>query len=289
METNITKYLAILEVIQEQNFTKAAENLNYSQAAISKMIHSMEQKMGLTLFIRTTTRVEPTADALRILPAIQELCSKYRNLERQVSDITNLEVGTIRIGSFASAAIHWLPHILKEYTKRYPNIEFELYVGSYKEIEVKIKCHELDCAFLPLPTCDPELNSTYLESDAFKLVVPPGHPLTKYDIVPHEELNHYPFLLVEEKGDSEVTIFLEEHNLHPVRFLTTWDDYVTMSMVENGLGISILSTTILIGCPFDIVIKEMDVPFNREIGFVYSDQASMSKALEKFMRYLECR
>lgn len=289
METNITKYLAFLEVINEQNFTKAAENLNYSQAAVSKMIHSMEKEMGLKLFSRTTSKVEPTADALRILPAINELCGKYRNLERQVADITNLEEGMIRIGSFASAAIHWLPHILKEYTKCYPNIEFELYVGSYKEIEEKIKLHELDCAFLPIPTFDPELKYIYLESDAFKLVVPEGHPLTKYDVVPHKELNKYPFILIEEKGDSEVTTFLKDHDLHPDLFLSTWDDYVTMSMVENGLGISIMSTTILKGCPFRVEIKEMDVPFERKIGFVYSGKASISRALEKFMNYLEYR
>ena len=250
------------------------------------MIHSMEIEMGLKLFTRTTSKVEPTTDALRILPTINELCRKYRNLEQQVADITNLEEGLIRIGSFASAAIHWLPHILKEYTKCYPNIEFELYVGSYKEIEEKIKLHELDCAFLPIPTFDPELQYIYLKSDAFKLVVPKGHPLTKYEIVPHKELNNYPFILIEEKGDSEVTKFLEDHNLHPNLFLSTWDDYVTMSMVESGLGISLMSTTILINCPFKIEIKEMDVPFDRKIGFVYSRTTSVSKALERFMDYL---
>lgn len=200
-----------------------------------------------------------------------------------------MEEGRIRIGSFASVAIHWLPHILKEYTKCYPNIDFELYVGSYIEIEEKIKMHELDCAFLPVPPNDSELEYIYLESDAFQLVIPQGHPLAKYDIVPHQEINHYPFLLIEEKGDSEVTKFLESHNLHPSMFLSTWDDYVTMSMVENGLGISLMSTTILIDCPFHVEIREMDVPFDRKIGFVYPKHSVFSKALNEFIKYLKYR
>lgn len=72
-----------------------------------------------------------------------------------------------------------------------------------------------------------------------------------------------------EKGaKAEIAALFERSKLVPnVRF-TTWDDYAVMSMVESGLGVSILLELILKRIPYRICVKELDVPVFRNIGFV---------------------
>ncbi|RKJ70484.1 LysR family transcriptional regulator, partial [Butyricicoccus sp. 1XD8-22] len=70
---------------------------------------------------------------------------------------------------------------------------------------------------------------------------------------------------------------------------TTWDDYAIMSMVENGLGISILPELILQRIPYKIIAKELEVPAFRNIGIAMREQKSLSLSAKKFMDYLPYR
>ena len=60
-----------------------------------------------------------------------------------------------------------------------------------------------------------------------------------------------------------------------------------MSMVESGLGISILPELILRRIPYKIITKELDVPAYRNIGFVFRDKKTLSLAVKKFMEYIK--
>lgn len=67
---------------------------------------------------------------------------------------------------------------------------------------------------------------------------------------------------------------------------STWDDYAIMSMVESGLGISILPQLILQRIPYRIVDKELDVPAYRNIVIALRDKKSASLAVKRFLEYI---
>ena len=81
----------------------------------------------------------------------------------------------------------------------------------------------------------------------------------------------------------------ERCNLTPKVHFTTWDDYAIMSMVESGLGISILPELILRRIPYRIVAKELDVPAYRNIGIVLRSKKTASLAVKRFLEYLKYR
>lgn len=104
-----------------------------------------------------------------------------------------------------------------------------------------------------------------------------------------KELCAEPFMLLEKGARAEISELFERHGLQPnVRF-TTWDDYAVMSMVESGLGVSILPQLILKRVPYHIISKSLDVEAYRQIGFVVRDMKSASVAVKRFMEYLEYR
>jgi len=286
MEMNISKYLAFVKTIEYGSFTKAAEMLNYSQSGISRMINDLEQNWNITLLERGKTGVRLTSDGMQLLPYVKSVCDEYDKLKMQIDELNGLQSGLIRIGTFSSVATHWLPNIIKNFQADYPNIEYELLLGDYSEIEAWIAKGRVDCGFLRLPTKS-DFETILLKKDSLLAVIPDHHPLADCIEFPITAFENQPFMMLEKGGNYEITELLDQYNVKPDIRFTTWDDYAVMSMVENGLGIAILPELILKRIPYHIVTKPINVPAYRNIGLAYRNRKLLSLAAEKFVWYCE--
>lgn len=282
MEMNISKYLAFVKTVEYGSFTKAAEMLNYSQSGISRMINDLETSWKINLLERGKSGVWLTSDGTRILPFVRNVCEEYEKLRMQIDELNGLQSGLIRIGTFSSVATHWLPNIIKKFQEVYPNIEYELLLGDYSEIEEWIAEGRVDCGFLRLPTL-PGFDTISLKRDALMAVIPEKHTLAGLDTFPIKAFDGQPFMMLEKGGNYEISELFERYDIHPDIRFTTWDDYAVMSMVENGLGIAILPELILKRIPYRIITKPIDVPAYREIGLAYRGKRSLSLASERFV------
>ena len=285
---SIQNYKSFLKAVETGSFTKAAEVLDYSQSGISRMISDLEQEWNVTLLERGKSGIRLTSDGLEILPYIQKICYDYERLQMKVDEINGIQSGLIRIGTFSSVATHWLPNIIREFQKDYPNIEYELLLGDYTEIEEWIQTGRVDCGFLRLPT-KTDLQTIFLEDDKLMAIIPENHSLKDCEKFPVKALCDEPFMLLEKGDKAEISEIFERNNLTPnVRF-TTWDDYAVMSMVESGLGLSILPQLIMKRVPYKVLAKELDVPAYRKIGLALKDKKTASVAVKRFIEYLKFR
>ena len=288
MDTSIQKYLAFVKTVEYGSFTKAAEVLSYSQSGISRMIKDLETEWNIPLLERSRSGVRLTSDGLKLLPHAKRVCEEYQKLQMEVDSLHGVQSGIIRIGTFSSVATHWLPNIIRAFQKDYPNIDYELLLGDYTEIEEWIAEGRVDCGFLRLPTHS-EFDTIFLEQDSLMAIIPENHPLADCEKFPLAKLCEEPFMLLERGAKAEVSEVFERNHLTPrVRF-TTWDDYAIMSMVESGLGVSILPQLILKRVPYRILAKELDVPAYRNIGLALKKKETASIAVKRFIEYLEYR
>lgn len=286
MDMNLQKYLSFVKTVEYGSFTKAAEILNYTQSGISRMIADLEKEWGVTLLERSKNGVKPTSDGVKLLPYAQNLCTDFDKLKMQVDELNGLQSGLIRIGTFSSVATHWLPNIIKEFQKDYPNIDYELLLGDYTEIEEWIHTGRVDCGFLRLPT-HPKFETIFLQKDKLMAILPENHSLKDCNKFPITALCNEPFMLLEKGAKAEISEIFERNNLTPNVKFTTWDDYAVMSMVESGLGIAILPELILKRVPYRIIAKELDVPAYRNIGLALRDKKTASLAVKRFIEYLK--
>ena len=288
MDMNIQKYMAFVKTVEYGSFTKAAEILNYSQSGISRMIGDLEREWGFVLLERNKNGISLTSDGMKLLPHAKSLVADYEKLQMQVDELNGLQSGLIRIGTFSSVATHWLPNIIKRFQQDYPNIDYELLLGDYTEIEEWILDGRVDCGFLRLPV-HAELETIFLERDALLAIIPESHPLAGCEKFPVAALCDEPFMLLEKGAKAEVSEIFERCGLSPRVHFTTWDDYAVMSMVESGLGLSILPQLILRRVPYRILAKELDVPACRDIGLALRSKKSCSLAVKRFLEYLPYR
>ena len=285
MDNNLLKYMAFVKTVETGSFTKAAESLHYAQSSVSKMIADLEKEWNLVLLERDRNGVHLTTSGEQVLPFARMLIDDYRRLESRVNEINGIETGMIRIGTFSSVAIHWLPNIFAEFQRDFPGIEYEMLMGDYEEVERWIEEGRVDCGFLRLPT-RPAFDTISLKKDEYLVVLPKGHPLCEQEQIDIHQLENQPFLLLEHGGKTEVSDLLEKSQVHPQIRFTTWEDYAIMAMVEKGLGIGILPELILKKIPYEIEVRRLAEPYYREIGIAVKDRSRMSPATEKFMEYL---
>lgn len=288
MNLNLQKLIAFVKTVECGSFTKAAEALNYTQSGISRMIQDLEKEWNTSLLERSRAGVKLTSDGVLLLPHAKTLCLEYQKLQNQVDELNGLQSGLIRIGTISSVATHWLPNIIKAFQKDYPGIDYELLLGDYSEIETWIMEGRVDCGFLLQPA-HTELDTIYLGQDKLLVILPEDHPLAECVRFPIQALSEQPFMLLERGGRSEVKEIFEQYGISPKVKFTTWDDYAIMSMVESGLGISLLPQLILQRIPYRIVAKELDVPAFREICLALRSRQTASHAVKRFLEYLPYR
>ncbi|OFK22340.1 LysR family transcriptional regulator [Olsenella sp. HMSC062G07] len=287
METNLMKYQAFLESCRTGSFTRAARRLSYSQSGVSRMVADLEQDWGMSLLERGRGPLRLTPDGERLRPLVREVCEADRRLRMQVDDIRGIRAGTVRIGCFSSVATHWLPEVMRGFSREYPDVDYELLMGDYAEIESWCAEGRVDLGFLPFVPKSPLLRTHPLTTDELMAVLPEGHRLADKAGVPVEELCEEPFIMLRKSGDTEVVDIFSRAGLRPrVRF-TTFDDYAIMSMVESGLGLAVLPALILRRNPYHLAVRHVEPRAFRTIGVVSRRAERPSVAAARFIEHLD--
>lgn len=288
MDNPLLKYLAFVKTVEQGSFTRAARELDYAQSSISKMVADLEAEWGMTLLERSKSGVCLTSAGEQVLPFLRKVLNDHQELAGQIDRMNGIETGIVRISTFASVAINWLPNIFAALQKDYPGIEYEMLLGNYEEVEHWIDEGRVDCGFLRLPTL-PKFDTLLLKQDEYKAVLPMGHFLAAKETVAVEDLNGLPFLLLEHGGKTEVSDLLERAHVRPDIRFTTWEDFAIMAMVEKGTGVSILPDLILQRIPYQIEVHPLRQPYYRPIGLAMKHGNHLTPAVQKFTEYLPCR
>ena len=124
-----------MTVVETGSLTRAAQVLGCTQSAVSHSIDSLEQELGFALLKRSRAGVRLTGEGERMIAAVRNLLNSAEQLQQTASAIRGLDSGTVRIGSFTSVAVHWLPPVLKEFQHDYPKVNIRLLNGDYHDVE----------------------------------------------------------------------------------------------------------------------------------------------------------
>lgn len=279
------QYEVFMKVIEKGSFTKAAEELGYTQSAVSQMIQSLEDELSTTLIFRSRKGISLTPDGEQFLPYITNISNAYRELLEKKKEMEGLESGFIRIGTFSSVSCNWLPRLIKDFKVMYPSVHFQLQQGEYTSIIKNIKDGSVDFGFVN-PDAVTDLPTIPLKDDEMLAVLPCDHPLAARESITLEELSYEPFILLDEGELSEPLEIFKQNELQPNIQYRVHDDYTIMSMVENGLGISILPELVLTRVSYKLVKKKISPPIIRTIGIAYKNKKILPLSSRYFIDFL---
>lgn len=283
---SISKYEVFLKVVSCGTFTKAAEALNFTQSGISHAIAALESELGLTLLSRNRGGVVLTADGRAVLPKIEELCAAYRALIQTAEGLKSLDSGLVKIATFSSVSAQWLPRIIKSFGRLHPHIEFEVVPGDfYDQIEDWIVTGAVDCGFLPLPSVK-HLQTYALHRDELQVIVPCDHPYAHCDPFPEALLASEPFIQLEEGDDYEIKAAFDKMGIRPNVKYVAREDRTILSMVSEGLGISLLPELMVRHSPAPVIACRPPMTFHRTIAIGVKDEKALSNSTRLFVEYV---
>lgn len=281
----LAKYQALLSVVEQGSFTRAAEELECTQSAVSHSIDSLERELGFALIRRNRAGVRLTGEGERLMPAVRNLLNSAEQLNQTVSDIRGLNEGTVRIGAFTSVAVHWLPGVLKAFQADFPRVEFMLKNGDYYDVEQWLLDGSIDVGFVNVP-CALNCECIPLMEDRLLAVLPLGSRFESYPRFPLTECENEPFISLLESSDQDSRRALEAAGVKPnVRFYTK-DDYAIIAMVENGLGMSIMPELLLKGRTDRVRVLPTIPEAKRTIGLAIAAGDRAGPATRRFADYV---
>lgn len=282
----MNRYIALQKIVELGSFAKAADALGYTQSAVSQMISSLENELSIKLVNRFRTGTKLTIEGAELYPYIERLVYQYFSMQEKTKEIKGLETGVIRMGTISSISAHWLPKLFKKFQERYPGVEFVIHQGDYTSIQDWIKAGTVDFGFIN-PNAASGVKTLPLKEGKMLAVLPENHPLAEKAVIPLAALASEPFILLEEGHYSEPLEAFKAIGCAPNVKYTIHDDYSIMTMIEAGLGVSILAELILHRTNYRLALRPTDPPVSRAIAIGYKDKASLPVAAKRFIEHLE--
>jgi DNA-binding transcriptional LysR family regulator len=281
----VFQYEVFLMVVESDSFTKAGEKLGLSQSGVSHNISTLETELGIVLLRRNRNGISLTDAGERVIPHIRQIIHHAKLLEQEAALIQGIEVGSIKIGTFSSFSSRFLPGLIHKFIKKYSGIQIELYEGGYDDIEEWIASGTVDIGFLTHPSR--EFETIPLLKDELFVLVPKNHRLNTMKLVQVESIHNESFIMPKAGCDVLIKRLFRENNVHPNVIFEIKDNNTIISMVQEGLGITIIPEMVLPkNIPYTKVIP-LDTYLYREIGIAIKSFKQSSPSIKKFMEIVK--
>ena len=276
------KLSALLAAIDLGNLTRAADRLGYTQSGLSYIIKTLETELGFPLLIRSRTGVRPTADCLRVLPLLRDLDHTAQRLEQEAAEIRGLAVGTVSLAVFPCISRFWLPDILRNFSRAYPDITISIRECGQEEIDASLLDGTIDFAFCSRQPNDPNEWVQFMTDDICA-VVPEDHPLAAREDLPLALLAREPFFIEDSAYDHDIPRVLAEADFHPNIHWSSQDELAILAMVRAGLGVCVLPGLYLREGYPGVRVLPLRPRAYRQLGALMPSIQDLSPAARRFL------
>ncbi len=270
-----------LAVVQHGGFTRAGAALSMTQSAVSHIVQSLETELDAALLIRDRRGVKLTAAGERVLMHARQILSHTDALRQELQELKGVGAETIRIGSFPSVSAQLLPAMLDAFQTRYPAITLVHLDGTNQEVRHWIHTGAVHLGFVSLP--DDEFRTVHLMQDEMVLLLPANHPLATRTSIPVEELRSEAFVMT--KGGCEAFILKLLAPTQPDIRYEAKETSTILTMVQQGLGVTILPRLALPTQLEQIAVLSLDPPQYRQLGLAVNPDASTPPAVSAFLEH----
>ncbi len=147
LNLNLRQLKAFLGVAETSNFTRTAQKLHLSQAALSASIRELEGQLRCRLFERTTRSVELTAAGREFLPVAQSVVDSLERAARDLHQHGRDGISRLRLGFTPILASNVVPEVLEEFQRQFPQVQVDLVDAGPAELLAHVDADRLDAAF----------------------------------------------------------------------------------------------------------------------------------------------
>lgn len=249
-------------VAEELNFRKAAERLFISQPGLSRQIKQLEEMLEVQLFERDQKHVELREAGRYLLAEVDFVLNHLEMTKSQLKLIDAGKVGELRIGFLGSASNQVLPDLLKKLNQLEPLITSSLEeLSNAVQVEM-VQKDKLDLGFVRLASVPSDVKMKTVMRDTFSLVVPKIHSIQTKDFRSLGQFSEESFILFSSDYSNyyfeQITGICRKAGFSPRIRHKSVHALTIFKLVENGLGVAIVPTSLKEG--YELNVRFMEIP-----------------------------
>lgn len=241
-QVNFKLLHVFVAIAEKRSFKFASEQLNRSQSAVSTQIRQLESQIGVSLFHRTTRRVELTPEGSKLLAYARRALAEWNNGLTEIRESVEMQRGTLSFACIPTVAATILPKILREFQRKHPGISISLRELAAEDLLESIRKKDVDFGIGVSTPGRSEFRFDHLFDDPIYAVATPNFRFRKRGSVELVELCDYPILL--NSKSTALRNMLERtfaaRGLHmDIRFEVAHTQTIT-ALAASGIGVGIL-------------------------------------------------
>jgi LysR family transcriptional regulator for metE and metH len=238
------RHLKLVETVaKEGGLTKAANRLHVTQSALSHQLRDIEDKLGTPLFLRLNKKMLLTQAGERLLSSAPAVLDELKRAEEDIRQIALHREGILRISTECYTCYHWLPPVLKPFSREFPRVEVRIVAEATRRPIEALLDGRLDLAITSTATRNQKLLFKPLFKDEMVVIVSPDHPLASRPYVSAKDFGSE-HLLVYALPKEELTIYqkiLIPAGVTPKHVSRVELTEAIIEMVKAGLGVGVMA------------------------------------------------
>lgn len=296
MEPTLKQFRAFVTVAETGQITRAAERLGLSQSAVSTLIAQLEQNLGLRLFDRHTRLLRLTQAGAEALSTARQAIGDLDRLVENARELNSFSRGRVSIAAGTLQAALLLPHALRRFAERYPNIDVTMHDVSERAIADMVRAGSVDLGLGTVPDGDSELIGTELLTDRFLVVMRPEHAFARREALCWRDLDGQVLIgpqrgnPIRERLQAELARAGVELSLHRA-FQDVSLPLTIIGMVQAGLGLAIMTSAVtpLARALGLVTVTPAEPQISRKISLIQRSDTTLAPASRLFRDFLQRR
>jgi DNA-binding transcriptional LysR family regulator len=284
--------VAFEAVVATGSFARTAEQLGYTQSAVSLQIAALERAAGTRLLERPGGRkpVVPTDAGVRMLRHAARLSAQLQAAEAELTALAEGTANTLRVGTFQSVSIRIVPDAVRELIEERPGIEVRLHEASWDHVLLDlVERGRLDLTFGVVPPDGP-FEHVELIRDPYLLLVQAGSPLAERGTVPTlAEIGRLPLIAYSRSTYGSEGV-LRSRGIEPNIVFRTDESGAVQRLVAAGIGSAVVARlSIDTSIPGVVALDASRRVPARPIGLVWHRDVALSDAARIFIAAAKAR
>ena len=242
MELEIRHLRLVQAVSACGSLTRAGAELHLSQSALSHQLRDIELRLGASLFLRVGKRMVLTAAGEQLLRSADDVLAALDRTEEAIRRLSGESGGVLRISTECYTCYHWLPRLLKEYSREHPRVEIQVEAEATSGPLPYLLDGRLDLAIVSDPVRDRRLVTRRLFDDEMLVIVAPDHRLASRPYARAEDFAGETVLIYPPKQES--TLYqdvLVPAGVTPARLQQIMLTEAIIELVQAGLGVAVMA------------------------------------------------
>lgn len=271
---------------------KAAQMLNVSQPAVTRLIAGLESSIKIKLFSREQRRLRPTTEAISFFNEVEHFFMGMKKLKRAAEDIRNSNSGHLRIVCLPSFAMGMIPKIIHRFRGIYPSVTISLQVQGSETMMKWFSSQQFNVGLGNQESQIPGVETELFADLCGVCVLPPGHFLAEKSVIRPRDLNGLPFVSSNFNSPAGIIVekLFEQERVNRVIVMETLYASAICSSVLEGLGVSIINP--LVAYDYEnrgLVIKPFEPAIYFKTTIHYPIHPKRSQFAETFVTLLKER